>query len=269
MNVTISRVEKDAKITLQESGGMAIITINRPHLKNAMTKNMWRELAALGRKVLENPKNKVVILRGSRNQFTAGSDLKQFNTLTVEESEEAFRFMEEAISTIENLPLPTIGIINGPAMGAGFELALACDIRVGTPNTTMGMPIGRLGITLNQMFAKRIVDLIGKSRTLDLIYTNRILSAEECERLGLLTYLVDEDTDVNQFALQLANKIKEQSPASIIAAKRSVAYCQPRVQFQWDTSTSTSVDPVDFPEGVRAFVEKRKPSFKNRSFQEL
>ncbi len=264
MNVTISRIEADGKITLQESGGMAIITIHRPHLRNAMTRNMWRELTAIGKKILENPKNKVVILRGGKDQFTAGSDLKQFNHLTVEESEEAFRFMEEAISTIENLPLPTVGIINGPAMGAGFELALACDIRIGTPHTTMGIPIGRLGITLNQMFAKRIVDLIGKSRTLDLIYTNRILRAEECERLGLLTYLVDEETDVNQFALQIANKIKEQSPASVRAAKRSVAYCQPRVNFQWETGISSSVDPYDFPEGVRAFVEKRKPNFKDR-----
>lgn len=265
MNVTISRVEADGKITLQESGGMAIITINRPHLRNAMTRDMWKELASLGKKVLENPKNKVVILRGSGNQFTAGSDLKQFNNFTVEQSEEAFQRMEEAISTIENLPLPTVGIINGPAMGAGFQLALACDIRVGTPNTTMGMPIGRLGITLNQMFAKRIVDLIGKSRTLDLIYTNRILKADECERLGLLTYLVEEDDDVNQFALQLASKIKDQSPASIRAAKRSVAYVLPRVQFQWDTETTSSVDPIDFPEGVRAFVEKRKPNFNNRN----
>lgn len=264
MNVTISRIESDGKITLQESGGMAIITIHRPHLKNAMTRDMWRELTAIGKKIVKNPKNKVVILRGGKGQFTAGSDLKQFNHLSVEESEEAFGFMEEAISTIENIPLPTVGVINGPAMGAGFVLALACDIRIGTPETKMGIPIGRLGITLNQMFAKRIVDLIGKSRTLDLVYTNRILPADECERLGLITYLLDEDEDVNQRALSIANTIKQQSPASLQAAKRSVAHSLPRMNVQWDVGITSSVDPIDFPEGVRAFVEKRKPKFKNR-----
>lgn len=264
MNVTISRIESDGKITLQESGGMAIITIHRPHLKNAMTKNMWRELTEIGKRIMKNPKNSVVILRGGKGQFTAGSDLKQFNHLTVEESEEAFRYMEEAISTIENIPLPTIGVINGPAMGAGFVLSLACDLRIGTKNTKMGMPIGRLGITLNQMFAKRIVDLIGKSRTLDLVYTNRILQAEECERLGLITYLLETDEDVNQHVLKIANTIKEQSPASLQAAKRSVAHCLPRVNVQWETGITSSVDPHDFPEGVRAFVEKRKPEFKKR-----
>lgn len=172
--------------------------------------------------------------------------------------------MEEAISTIENIPLPTIAVVNGPAMGAGFVLALACDLRIGTPNTKMGIPIGRLGITLNQMFAKRIVDLIGKSRTLDLIYTNRILSAEECERLGLINYLLKDDEEVNQQVLEIANEVKEQSPASLQAAKRSVAHSLPIVSVQWDVGINSSVDPDDFPEGVRAFVEKRKPKFKQR-----
>ncbi|NEU31473.1 enoyl-CoA hydratase/isomerase family protein [bacterium LRH843] len=262
MNVTISRIESDGKITLQESGGMAIVTIHRPHLKNAMTKNMWRELTEIGRRIRKNPKNSVVILRGGKGQFTAGSDLKQFNNFTIRESKEAFYYMEEAISTFENISLPTIGVINGPAMGAGFELALACDLRIGTPHTKMGMPIGRLGITLNQMFAKRIVDLIGKSRTMDLIYTGRILKANECYELGLINYLLKEDEDVNSYVVNIAKTIKEQSPASLKAAKRSVAYCSPSVNIQWDTGISSSVDPHDFPEGVRAFVEKRKPNFK-------
>lgn len=265
MNVTISRVEADGKITVQESGGMAIVTIHRPHSKNAMTQNMWRELTEITNKIPENPKNRVVILRGGKGQFTAGSDLKQFNNLTLEESEKAFYYMEEAISTFEKIPLPTIGVINGPAMGAGFELALACDIRIGTPNTRMGMPIGRLGITLNQMFAKRIVDLIGKSRTLDLVYTNRMLEAEECKELGLINYLLTKDDDVNSSVLKIAKKIKNNSPASLLAAKRAVAHCSPSFHFQWENGLTSSVDPIDFPEGVRAFVEKRKPNFKKRT----
>jgi enoyl-CoA hydratase len=264
MRVTINRIEKDGKITLQEGGGIAIVTIHRPSLRNAMTNNMWRELAEVGRTIAKNPKNRVVILRGSKNQFTAGSDIKQFNKLSIDEANEAFRLMEEAISTFEKIPLPTIGSINGPAAGAGFQLALACDLRVGTSKTKMGIPVGRLGITLNQMFAKRIADLIGKSRTMDLVYTGRLFDAEECYRLGLINYLLNEDEDIDHYVVQLAKKVMTQSPASLLAVKRSVAFASPVMGVQWDNGIESSVDPIDFPEGVRSFVEKREPNFKPR-----
>ncbi|MCM3760116.1 enoyl-CoA hydratase-related protein [Alkalihalobacillus oceani] len=264
MKVTISRIEKDCKMILQESAEMAIITIHRPRQRNAMTKEMWEELARIGRRVVKNPKTKVVIIRGGQGQFTAGSDIKQFNRFTVEEAEESFQAMERAISTIEKIPLPTIAVVNGPAMGAGLELALACDLRIGTVEARLGMPIGRLGITLNHAFTNRLVQLIGKSRTLDLVYTGRILDAEEGYQLGMLNYLVPQDTDSSHFALKIAQQILAQSPASLKAVKRSVAYAQPSTSIQWETGTESSVDPVDFPEGVRAFVEKRKPNFKRR-----
>lgn len=265
MRVTINRIEKDGKITIQESGGVAIVTIHRPTLKNAMTNRMWEQLAEIGKEIPKNKKNRVVLLRGSKDHFTTGSDIKQFNQLSIDEANEAFRFMELAISTFEKLPLPTIGLIDGPAMGAGFELALACDIRVGTEKTRMGIPVGRLGITLNQMFAKRIADLIGRSRTMDLVYTGRILRPDECYQLGLINYLLEKDEDVNHFGIKLAKKIMEQSPASLLAVKRSTAFANPVVNVQWDNGMESSVDPIDFPEGVQSFVEKRKPNFKKRS----
>ncbi len=264
MRVTIRNTEQDGKIILQESGGFAIVTINRPNLKNALTNRMWSDLAAIGRKIPENPKNKVVILRGSKNHFTAGSDIKQFNHLSIEEANEAFRLMEEAISTFEQIPLPTIGAINGPALGAGFELALACDIRIGTPNTLMGIPVGRLGITLNQMFAKRIADIIGKSRTMDLVYTGRLLKPTECYHLGLINYLIENEEEINHFSIQIGKKIMDQSPASVLAVKRAVSFNNPTITIPWGTGLGSSVDPTDFPEGVRSFVEKRKPNFQRR-----
>lgn len=261
MRITIKRTEKDGNISLQESGGFAIVTINRPELKNALTNRMWADLKAVGKRITQNPKNKVVILRGKNKLFTAGSDLKQFHHLSIEDANDAFRFMEEAISTFERIPLPTIGVINGPAMGAGFQLALACDIRIGTSNTLMGMPVGRLGITLNHAFAKRIADLIGKSRTMDLVYTGRLFNPQECYDLGLVNYLIDDETDVNHYALQLGKKIMEQSPASLLAVKKALSFNNPTISIPWETGLDTCVDSLDFPEGVRAFVEKRKPNF--------
>src|SRR5699024_8176954 len=142
----------------------------------------------------------------------------------IDDANEAFDFMEEAISTFEKLPLPTIALIDGPAMGAGFELALSCDLRIGTSSAKMGIPVGRLGITLSQDCVSRIIEFIGRSRTLDLVYTGRISGAEEGLNLGLLNYLVPEKEQIIPDSLKIAEKITEQSPASLLAVKRSAAY---------------------------------------------
>ncbi len=264
MRVGIKRMtEEHAKITLQETGGLAIITIHRPQKRNALTAKMWDQLAEIGQQVLENPKNKVLLLRGYGEQFTAGSDIGEFHEMSLEEAENAFVLMEKAISTIENLPLPTIGVINGPAMGAGLELALACDLRIGSEKARLGIPVGKLGITLNNKFAKRLVDLVGPSVTKELVYLGRILKAEEALAVGMLNYLVEE-SDLNRYALKMGNLVASMSPASLLAVKQSVNECINSAPILWNGSTPF-VDKKDFPEGVAAFVEKRAPKFSRRT----
>lgn len=263
MRVNITRLkEEEAKITYQETAGLAIITIHRPQLRNALTQKMWKQLSEIANKVLENPKNKVVLLRGSGDQFTAGSDIKEFHQLSLEEAEHSFVVMEQTISTFEKLPIPTIGVINGPAMGAGLELALACDLRVGSEKAKLGIPVGKLGITINNQFAQRLVSLIGPSLTKDLVYTGRILRAEEAHQLGMLNYLVEE-RKLDRFAIRMGKLVASQSPASLLAVKQSVSECVNSAPVLWKGSTPF-VDPNDFPEGVAAFVEKRLPNFERR-----
>lgn len=264
MKVNIKRMEEEqAKIVLQETAGLAIITIKRPQKRNALTANMWNQLSEIGQTVLENPKNKVVLLRGWGEQFTAGSDIGEFHQMSLKEAEESFVLMEKAISTFENLMIPTIGVINGPAMGAGLELALACDIRIGSEKSKLGIPVGKLGITLNNKFAKRLVNLIGPSLTKDLVYTGRVLKAEEAYRLGMLNYLVSGD-NLDRYAIRMGKLVASQSPASLLAIKKSVNECVNSVPALWQGSTPF-VDSQDFPEGVAAFVEKRVPRFANRT----
>ena len=263
MKVNITRMEKEeAKITFQETAGLAIITIHRPQLRNALTANMWNQLSEIGKEVLNNPKNKVVLLRGSGDQFTAGSDIKEFHQMTLEEAEHAFVLMEKTISTFEQLPIPTIGVINGPAMGAGLELALACDLRIGSEKARLGIPVGKLGITINNQFAQRLVSLIGPSLTKDLVYTGRILKAEEAHQLGLLNYLV-EGRKLDRYAIRMGKLVASQSPASLLAVKKAVSECVNSAPILWKGSTPF-VDKHDFPEGVKAFVEKRVPNFQRR-----
>lgn len=264
MKVEIMRMDQEeAKITYQEAGGIVIITIHRPQLRNALSQEMWRELRVAAEKSLENEKNKVVMLRGSGTQFTSGSDIKEFHEMSLEEAEASFVTMEESIAYIEQLPLPTIGVINGPAMGAGLELALACDLRIGSEHAKMGIPVGSLGITLNNQFAHRLVTLLGPSVTKELVYTGKIFGANEAEEKGLLNRLV-ASKELDRAAIEMAKLISLQSPASLQAIKRSVRECTDSTKQLWEPSTPF-VDPVDFPEGVAAFVEKRKPNFQNRS----
>ncbi|WCK54937.1 enoyl-CoA hydratase-related protein [Aneurinibacillus sp. Ricciae_BoGa-3] len=250
-----------ARIVWQETAGLSIVTIKRERVKNAMTPEMWRALADIGRKIEDNKKIKVVILRGEGGQFTVGSDIKAFHQMSIQDADAAFGYMEEAITTFEYLRIPTIAVITGPALGAGLELALSCDLRVGTPQAALGIPIARLGITISQRFAQRLVNLIGPSRTKDLLFTGRFFKGREAYELGLLNY-VAEDEEINDFVLQLSESIQKGSPNSLQAAKESVARCVPFTEVAFGhRGFPQYVDPMDFPEGVAAFVEKRPPNF--------
>ncbi|ERI11149.1 enoyl-CoA hydratase/isomerase family protein [Aneurinibacillus aneurinilyticus] len=261
MKVETIRFEDGAKIVWQETAGLAIVTIKRPWLKNAMTPEMWKALADIGRKIEKNEKIKTVILRGEGKQFTVGSDIKAFNRMSIEEANEAFVVMEDAITSFEYLRIPTIAFITGPSMGAGLELALSCDLRVGSPDALLGIPIGKLGITISQRFSQRLVNLIGPSRTKDLIFTGRLFKAEEAYDLGLLNYLFDGD-NADAFVLDLAQRISYASMNSLQAAKEAVARCVPFTEVAFGhRGYPQYIDPIDFPEGVAAFVEKREPRF--------
>ena len=249
---------EEAKIIYQETAGLAIITISRPQAKNALTANMWAQLRTVALQVLDNPKNKVLIIRGKGENFTAGSDIKEFNAISLDKAEEAFVHMERTISTIERLPIPTIGVINGPAMGAGLELALACDIRIGSEKAKMGIPVGKLGITLNNKFAQRLVQLIGPSATKDLVFTGRMYKANEAFRAGMLNYLVAEK-DLQKYMIRMGKLVAGMSPDSLLAVKTSVQECVDSVPQLWEGSTPFVGN--DFTEGCAAFVEKRQPNF--------
>lgn len=254
MRVLVKRVP-DGKITLQETAKIAVVTIKRPAARNALTSNMWKELTRIGKEAGASKKTKVLILRGTIGQFTAGADIKEFCEMSVDEANEAFKNMEEAISTFESLPFPVIAAIDGPAMGAGFILSLACDLRIGTFNTRMGIPVGRLGITVGPSFMRRIVRLIGPSRAKELVYTGKVYNAQEAYQLGLLNRLV-ENHELKQSFLEMAQTILSQSRASLKAVKKAVEWCEWKQDIPWDF-----VDPADFPEGCQAFLEKRKPHF--------
>jgi len=255
----------DAQIPLTYSldDGIATIIINRPWIKNAFTVAMWQDLHALADQIRDDPSVKVVVLQGAGDEaFTSGSDIAEFAKMTVDEVDAGFEIMEEAISAIETLPLPTIASLNGFALGGGLELALACDLRIASERATMGMPIARLGIMISPKFAKRITDLVGPSRAKDMFYTGRFVGATEALNMGLVNYFVLSH-ELKRTTREMARRIASYSQSSIRAAKNSVELCIPFSAAAADTRPYF-IDRDDFPEGVRAFIEKRSPDFSKK-----
>lgn len=242
------------RIGLHVGAGVAVITVRRPDKMNALNEEMWAALLETVRGVSRDERVRVLVVRGEGNRFSTGADLKELGRVSLPRAEDIFHRMEESVAAIEESPLPSLACIRGYALGTGLELALACDLRIADESATMGMPIARLGITLSEPFAKRLVSLIGPAKTKDLVYTGRLIDASEALRWGLVDRVVEGDGSVLRETLRLADVIRRQSGASVRAAKRWAGSGSGR-----DPAAFTYVDAEDFPKGVRSFLERRPP----------
>lgn len=243
-------------VGLHVAGGTAIITLRRSGKMNAIDGQMWSMIAESVRSVSRDERVRVLVLRGEGDCFSAGSDLKEVGASSLFEVEDIFHEAEACAAAIEESPLPTIACVRGYALGTGLLLALACDLRIAAKGATFGMPIARLGITLSEEFVKRIVALIGPAKMKDLVYTGRLIGTEDALQWGLVDRVVDEDDSVLHETLRVAEVIRRQSSASIKAAKRWAGSASGRTPAAY-----SYVDPDEFPEGVQAFLERRKPRF--------
>jgi enoyl-CoA hydratase len=241
-------------VGLHIAGGVAAISLRRPDKMNAINCGMWETVSRLVHHVSKDERARVLVLRGEGENFSAGSDLKELGESDLARVEEIFHRAEECAAALEESPLPTIGCIRGYALGTGLLMALACDLRVAEQNAVVGIPIARLGITLSEAFVRRIAALTGPAKMKDLVYTGRLVDGEEAVRLGLVDRVVPQNKSVLHETLRISRVIRQQSSASVLAAKRWGGSGSGRVPAAY-----SHVDPDDFSEGVRAFLEQRPP----------
>ena len=251
-----AEVRSRKRVGLHIAGGVALISLRRPERMNAINSEMWETVTQLVHRVSKDESVRVLVLRGEGENFSAGSDLKELGESDLARVEGIFHRAEECAAALEESPLPTIACIRGYALGTGLLMALACDMRVAEQNATVGIPIARLGITLSEPFARRVAALIGPAKMKDLVYTGRLVDSEVAMRLGLVDRVVPQNNSVLRETLQISRVIRQQSPASVLAAKRWGGSGSGRVPAAYD-----HVDPDDFSEGVRAFLEQRPPRF--------
>lgn len=197
-----------AGVRLERDGAIAIVTLARPEVLNAQTPEMWARLSEIDASLTGDVR--VVVLRGEGRSFSAGLDLasaqQQLGALaatTPGEAEDRIAGFQQAFSWLRRPDLVTIAAVRGHAIGAGFQLALACDLRVVADDVKFKMAEITLGLVPDLTGTKRLVDLVGYARALELCATGRSVGAEEAERIGLAAVVVPAD-EVDQAARDLA-----------------------------------------------------------------
>lgn len=250
------------EILVTRDGPVLTLTFNRPETRNALTWAMYERLTRTCEEVDADDEIRVFVLRGAGGKaFVAGTDISQFQVFeTAEAGIEYERDGDRRIDRLERVRKPVIAQIQGYAVGGGFRIAAACDLRLATADARFGVPIARsLGNCLSMEAYSTFVDLFGPSRLKELIFTARLISAEEARAAGFVHEIVPPE-EINGRVQALALQIAEHAPITLRVTKEAVRRIQARRRADGgEDLIALTYTSADFREGVRAFLEKRKP----------
>jgi enoyl-CoA hydratase len=209
-------------VTIQREGAIATVHVGTGRRANALATQDWHALATVFDTLAEDQSLRTVVVSGrGSSSFSAGSDMREWLSADPAEIDASFAAMEDALSAVERLPVPVVARIRGSAVGAGCQLACACDLRIITDNARIGMPIARWGILVPPAFAARIALLTGPAAARDLLLTGRLIDGAEAVRLGLATASVP-DAELDSATADLVASITANPPAAVHAAKHAV-----------------------------------------------
>jgi enoyl-CoA hydratase len=253
-------------VSIEKKEDIAIIKINRPQALNALNKETIIELTkAVGE--LSNDKNiKVAILTGEGDKaFIAGADIKQMANMSPLEAKEFAELGHGMLNKIEESRIPFIAAINGYALGGGCETLMACDICIAAKSAKLGQPEINLGIHPGFGGTQRLPRLVGRMKAKELLFTGRNIDADEALQIGLVNMVI-EDEKLMETAEKIAGKIASKSPVQTQFIKELVNKC---ADIDLNTANSMEISyfasgfsTKDQKEGMKAFLEKRKPEFK-------
>ncbi len=255
-------------IIYEKSEGIATIILNRPEALNAFSKEVVNEVLQALEDITADENVRVTILTGAGEKaFSAGADIKAMKGFNALKARKLSLMGEKLCSAIGNLEKPVIAAINGYALGGGLEVAMACDLRIASEKARMGQTEINIGLIPGWGGTQRLTRLIGRTKAKELIFTGKIIDAKTAEQLGIVNMVFPAEEfreKVREFAKKLASK----APIALKIAKALInkgadislesAIALEREGFGIVGSTE------DLQEGVSAFTEKRKPTFKGR-----
>ncbi|PCN50752.1 crotonase [Candidatus Geothermarchaeota archaeon ex4572_27] len=255
-----------ANIIYERRGPIAKITLNRPQVLNALNVETFHELERALREAESDPEVRVVIITGAGDRaFCAGLDLKEVAEKGPLEARELSRLGHRVFRLIENLSKPVIAAVNGYALGGGMELCLSCDLVIASENASFGQAEVNVGLTPGWGATQRLWRIVGVRKAKELILTGDRISAAEAERIGLVNKVVPPGKLMEE-AEALAMKLAEKSPVVLKIAKD-------QINRSLDNTLTAGLDyeadlwsllfaTFDAREGVKAFLEKRRPSYR-------
>jgi enoyl-CoA hydratase len=248
-------------IRWEPRGSVAVATIDRQERRNALDGEHCAQLQAH----FDSERDvRAVVIAGAGTSFCAGADL---GTRFGESAEDTFRpAFDRLLDAIVDHPAAVIAAVHGPAMGAGCQLAIACDLRVAGPDACFGIPAAKLGVFLSPPNVARLVALVGPGAAADLLMTTRTFYRSEADAVGLVTRTAD---DAVADALDLADEISQLAPLTVASTKRALAMLTaslvpPDVVTVLAALEHEAMTSADVREGMSAFAEKRRPEFEGR-----
>lgn len=258
-------------ILVKEENGIATITLNRPEKLNAFYGHMRRDFAEALERVGSDDEIHVVVITGAGRAFCAGGDIAYMQELAkrrdVDEFERLLGSARRVLTTIRLMAKPVVASINGPAAGAGFNVALACDIRIASSDATFAQSFAKVGLHPDWGGTYFLPRIVPTNIACEMIFLGDSIDAQKAYEYGIINRVVAPEA-LEEETRKLAGRLAEAPPIAVAAAKRSIyasdqqdleAMLQLEVEAQLECFESE-----DFKEGLRAFMEKRKPKFKGR-----
>jgi 2-(1,2-epoxy-1,2-dihydrophenyl)acetyl-CoA isomerase len=250
---------------------VATITFNRPEKLNAMGGRMRDEIIAAVEAVSSDSAVRVLVFTGEGRGFSAGGDIANLKKLREAGDEAGFREIltkgHHITRSLRALPKPVIAAVNGPCAGAGFSLALSCDIRIASERASFGPSFARIGLHPDWGGSWFLPRLVGSAQAAELIFRGTMVAAEEAQRIGLVNRVVIHD-QLMKSVLELAHAMAS-NPAGVLRLAKESIYrsISSDLETAFERETAVQMDcfrSQDFLEGVTAFLEKRKPQFRGR-----
>ncbi|SHJ57404.1 enoyl-CoA hydratase-related protein [Desulfofundulus thermosubterraneus] len=255
-------------ILVEKDGPVAILTINRPQVLNALNAETLTEIDGAIKELGADPAVRVIIITGAGEKaFVAGADIAFMSKLTPLEAKDFARLGQKVLSKIENLPKPVIAAVNGFALGGGCELAMACDIRVASEKAKFGQPEVNLGLIAGFGGTQRLTRLVNPGLAKEILFTADMFDAETARRIGLVNHVVPAEELLN-FCRGMAERIAARGPVAVRLTKEAV---NEGLEMDLEKALAHEADlfglvfaTADREEGITAFLNKRKPQFQGR-----